>query len=225
MYILLLILSFSCFAETLTYEGVATIKGKTIYIEKHRVELNSKGQVLESETKYTDPSGTLLGVLKNDYRKVINIPDHEMHDIRKKTKHGTRLKGEQIELFSQDEGEKEETKVIKNKVDKGLIVASQGLHYYLISHFEEMKVKKFPLKFLIPGKLDSYTFILSYLGKTKDGLDEFEVEIDNWFLRLFAPSLILKYHPDTKHLIYYKGLSNLASEKGEMMSVEINYSY
>lgn len=213
------------FAQTSKYTGVATLKGKTVYTEVHELKYDEKKNILESTTTYTDASGKVVGLLSNNYQKSLNIPDHLMNDIRKKTKHGTRLKDDKIELFSQDEGEKEETKLIEKNPKKGLTVASQGLHYYLITHYDEMKVKNFLLNFLIPGKLDSYKFILSYKGKDKAGLDEFEVEIDNWFLRLFAPSLTLKYDPETKHLIYYKGLSNLSDENGEMMSVEINYKY
>ncbi len=222
---LMFLFSFLATANTTSYEGVATVKGRVVYTEKHQLKLDEKGTILESETTYQDPSGKTVGILKNNYQQSLNVPDHLMDDLRKKNKHGTRLKNGKIELFNQDGDEKEETELIQNKNDKGLIVASQGLHYYLIGNYEKMKVQKFLLKFLIPGRLDSYKFVLSYKGKTKDGLDEFEVEIDNWILRMFAPSLILRYHPETKRLIYYKGLSNLSDEKGEMMSVEINYKY
>lgn len=223
---LMLLFSSLAMANTTSYEGVATVKGKVVYTEKHQLKLDDKGAIVESETTYLDPEGKTVGILKNNYQQSLNVPDHMMDDIRKKNKHGTRLKNNKIELFNQDGDEKEETEIIENKNDKGLIVASQGLHYYLISNYEKMKTEqKFLLKFLIPGRLDSYKFILSYKGKSKDGLDEFEVEIDNWILRMFAPSLILRYQPETKRLIYYKGLSNLSDEKGEMMSVEINYKY
>jgi vacuolar-type H+-ATPase subunit F/Vma7 len=218
------IVGMNCFATTLTYEGVAKIKGKVVYTEKHEIKYDNK-KLIETETTYSDSAGKTVGVLKNNYELSLTVPDHTMDDIRSNNKHGTRLKGNQIELFNQDAGKEEETKKIENKSDDGLIVASQGLHYYLVENYEELKKKKVvPLLFLIPGRLDSYEFVLKYKG-LKNEVDEFEVEINNWFLKLFAPSLILNYDPKTKQLVYYKGLSNLKNEKGEMMSVEINYKY
>ena len=223
--IFIAILGFNCFANLTSYEGVAKVKGKVVYTEKHQLKYDDKNKLFETETIYADPTGQTVGVLKNNYTLSLTVPDHTMDDLRSKNKHGTRLKNDKIELFNQDNGEDEETKKITAKSDDRLIVASQGLHYYLVANYEEVKKKKkVPLLFLIPGRLDSYEFVLKYKG-IKNEVDEFEVEINNWFLKIFAPSLILHYEPKTKHLVYYKGLSNLKNEKGEMMSVEINYKY
>ena len=224
-FLLLGLISFSVQAEVFKYEGIATIKGKTVYTEKHEYTTNEKGEVVESKTLYLGVNGETVGDLKNDYRPSLSLPEHRMEDNRRKNYHGVRYIDGKIQLFNQNKNEKEETEFIENNPKKGLMVASQGLHYYVVSNFEKMKVKDFTLQFLIPGRLDSYRFVWNYLGKDKDGLEEFEVKIDNWILRMFAPSLLMKYHPETKRLIYYKGLSNIEDDKGEMMNVEINYKY
>jgi hypothetical protein len=54
---------------------------------------------------------------------------------------------------------------------------------------------------------------------------ELEVEIDSWFLRLFAPKLELTYDIKNKRLARYKGSSNLQSDKGDIMNVEIIYRH
>lgn len=225
IHLLLAFFIFPVFAATFKYEGEAKIKGKLVYTEKHQYTTGANGEVLESEAQYLDANGVLIGEVKNDHRSSLSVPAHTMKDIRKKNKHGVRYQVGEIELFTQDDGEKEKFSKIKNDPKKGLMVASQGLHYYVVANFEKMKVKDFPLQFLIPGRLDSYRFVWSYMGKNKDGQEEFEVEIDNWFLKLFAPKLKLQYNAETKRLVYYKGLSNISDDKGEMMNVEITYKY
>ena len=105
------------------------------------------------------------------------------------------------------------------------MVGGQGLHYYLVSNFEDvLKKETLKLKFAIPGRLDVYDFYLKVRSKSPEKV-VFEVEIDNWFLKLFAPKLKMVYDPIKKRLISYSGLSNIRTPGKEMMNVDIDYSY
>lgn len=54
---------------------------------------------------------------------------------------------------------------------------------------------------------------------------DFKVKIENWFLRAFAPELEFKYDRKTDRIVWYKGISNIKSETGKNMNVEIEYKY
>ncbi len=213
------------YGETRVYQGVAKFEGKVVYEEKHQVTFEG-GKITKTYTEYFDADKKLIGKLSNDYTKSLSAPEHSMEDLRLKNQHGLRYKNLDIELFNHDDGEKEEHKLIGPGDYKGkLVVASQGLHYYLVAHMEEvLKKGKLDLKFLIPGKLDAYDFYLKVLHYT-DEKAEMEIKIDNWFLRLFAPRLKLIYDLKKKQLIHYEGLSNIKNSKGDMMSVDIEYRY
>jgi hypothetical protein len=142
----------------------------------------------------------------------------------KSSVYGVRYQNDEIVMYRKIEG-KEETKVVKDTNKKKLLVAGQGLHYWILHNFDELLArKKIELLFLIPGKLDTYNFTLKLLKSTQD-MAELEVEIDSWFLRLFAPKLELSYDIRKKRLAKYKGLSNLQTEKGDLMNVEIIYKH
>jgi hypothetical protein len=222
--LLALLFNFS-YAETRVYVGKASREGKPVYQERHVVSYEG-GKVVQSESEYKGVDGTLLGKLVNDYRQQLMTPDHVMEDFRQKNKHGTRLKGAEIEVFNKDEKKNEEVKVLKlNSFGNRLAVGGQGLHYYLVAHMDEVLQKgKLDLKFIIPGKLDAYDFNLK-IKEVKNGKIFMEVEIGNWFLRMFAPKLKLVYDEKTRHLLSYEGLSNLKDEKGNMMNVTIEYDY
>jgi hypothetical protein len=89
---------------------------------------------------------------------------------------------------------------------------------------EIISAKKLDLLFLIPGRLDAYNFYLK-VKKSSSETVEFDIEIDNWFLRMFAPKLELVYDRKKGRLLLYKGLSNLTDENKKMMNVEISYKY
>jgi hypothetical protein len=211
--------------DTQVYKGEAKLKGKLVYRELHTVVLD-KGNVRSSETVYTDPRGNVLARLTNDYSKSVNLPEHLMLDTIHKNKHGLRYIKDTPVMFNQDEKDDEETKKINVNDYKGkLVVGGQGLHYYIVSNFEEiLKKGNLKLKFVIPGRLDAYDFYLKVLTKSQNKV-VFEVEIDNWFLKLFAPRLKMVYDPITKRLISYSGLSNIRTPDKEIMSVDIEYSY
>jgi hypothetical protein len=211
--------------DTQVYKGEAKLKGKLVYTETHTITLDN-GKIKSSETVYTDPKGGILARLTNDYSKSISLPEHLMQDLLHKNKHGLRYLQLTPVMFNQDEKEEEETKKINPNDYKGkLLVGGQGLHYYLVSNFEDvLKQETLKLKFAIPGRLDVYDFYLKVRSKSPEKVI-FEVEIDNWFLKLFAPKLKMVYDPIKKRLISYSGLSNIRTPDKEMMNVDIDYSY
>jgi hypothetical protein len=89
---------------------------------------------------------------------------------------------------------------------------------------EVIQKGKLTLKFMIPGPLDVYEFKLKVF-KVMDDKVEFEVMINNWFLKLFAPKLKMIYELKSRRLLSYEGLSNLKGADGKLMKVEIKYDY
>jgi hypothetical protein len=210
------------YAETQVYKGEASIEGKLVYREEHSANFEDN-KIKSAQTSYTDPSGKTLAKLRSNFSRSVNVPEHEMED-KKTGVYGVRYRDEEIIMYRKFEGQ-EETKTIKNDNKKKLLVAGQGLHYWILHNFDELLAKKkIELLFLIPGKLDTYNFTLKLLKSTPDRA-ELEVEIDSWFLRLFAPKLELTYDIKNKRLARYKGLSNLQSDKGDIMNVEIIYRH
>lgn len=219
-----LLLATMAYAETQEYEGEAFVEGKSVYREKHIVEF-SAGKVLKSSTIYSNTQGEVVAKLENDYGKSLPVPEHEMKDFIHGGAHGVRYENNRIILFNR-ESDKEETKSIRADDFKNkLLVGGQGFHYYLREHLEEViKKGEIALKFLIPGRLDAYDFYLK-VRKVTSEIVEIEIEIDNWFLKLFAPKLELVYDRKSKRLLSYSGLSNIKDKKKELMKVKIKYTY
>ena len=51
------------------------------------------------------------------------------------------------------------------------------------------------------------------------------LELDNWLLAVFAPSLKLVYDKSNRRLIEYEGLSNIPDSGGDRQDVRIIYEY
>ena len=53
----------------------------------------------------------------------------------------------------------------------------------------------------------------------------FKLEISNWLYRMLSSPIELGYDRSEKHLIRYRGLSNIENESGVGLDVDIRYSY
>lgn len=229
--VLLGLLSFhsSSFAEKHEmYQGVAKENGITVYIEKHDLTFDDQKNILEATTTYSSPEGKILGILKSDFRTSINLPSHIFRDERTQGQYGIRRSADgKIILFNQDSGKPEVIKVLEEEKDqKRLQVGCQGLNYYLKGKINQLRdIRSLPVLLMIPGDLDSYQFKLDFIRENQDGSVDFKVKIENWFLRLFAPTLEFKFDQKLNRIVWYKGISNIKNDAGKNMNVEINYNY
>jgi len=213
--------------QTLHYQGEARVDGQIAYVEKHEVIFDDAGRLLEAKTLYESPAGKPIATMQSDFRESLTVPAHTVKDFRTGNVQGLRRENGEIVLFYQDAGKPERTRTLTEK-DAGnrILVGCQGLNYYLLGNLERLDPKaNLPLRFLIPGKLDYYDFNLKRTGESADGIVAFEISIQDWFLRLFAPKLYVKYDKTAKHLIWYQGLSNITNEQGDPQCVTITYAY
>lgn len=209
------------------FKGEAKEKGRLVYRENHDVTFDDANNPLEATTTYTDPNGTVLGILKSNFRRSLNLPEHIYNDNRTGNKYGIRRDGEKVILFSQEPGKAEATKEMSGDDEKNrLQVGCQGFNYYLKGKIDQIKsMKSQPVLFMIPGELTSYKFILNYLRENSDQTVDFNVKIENWFLRAFAPTLEFRYDKKINRIVWYKGISNIKNNVGKTMDVTIDYKY
>jgi hypothetical protein len=207
--------------------GTATVDGKIVYIEKHKVEYADDGKLLRAETSYESSDGKPIAHLKSDFTTSLTVPDHIIEDYRSGDVEGLRHVNGKITLFDKEKDMPEKTRTLDDKDSEDrILVGCQGLNYYVLGHLDSAEpIKSLPLRFLIPGKLDYYDFDMKEVDQPDKNIAEFEVFIKNWFLRIFAPKLEVKYDRKTKRLIWYKGLSNIKNDKGKNQSVTIVYKY
>ncbi len=220
-FALALLLSLSSWASS--HQGVASWEGRVVYIEKHTVT-QKDGVIQKAETDYVTKDGKLIATLKSDFSKSVALADHEFYDARFERRYGVRWDNGKPWMWDQKKGEAEEKEEVTKDLAPGkLIIGGQGLHYYMSPRLEEFKKKETPIAILIPGKLDWYSFLVTYEG-VDQGWDKFVIKTQSAILRLFAPKLEVWYSADGK-LRKYRGLSNLPDADGGNQQVEIIYQY
>jgi hypothetical protein len=51
------------------------------------------------------------------------------------------------------------------------------------------------------------------------------VELDNWFLRLFAPSIEVEFDLGNRRLLWYRGISMVSNKNNKNVAVVTTYEY
>jgi hypothetical protein len=213
-------------SKTFRYLGEAR-KGETVlYNEFHEVTYDLKNRLSTSKTEYKSSEGTLLSTLDSDYTLNISAPIHTVRDYITEETYGIRYEDSSLIMFHKKKNDLEKIKKIEWISKDKVFVAAQGLNYFIVQNIEDLESKEgVPFTFLIPGRLDEFDFLLKKANNAQEETLNLELKIKSFWLKLFAPKMLLKYDKLKKRLIYYKGLSNIRDKNGSRQVVEITYSY
>ena len=207
--------------ETFTGRAVNG-NGALEYIEHHYLEYEN-GNIRESRTIYYDPHNQKIGYLISEYSHGPQFGSYDFRDFRAEYQDGAKVTPHRIQLFKK-EGSEEDAEETYLPRDTGQIVG-QGIHHFIVYNLEAIsRGEIIEVKMVLPSRLDQYDFRIRKLNLEGDTL-HVRLEIDNWFLRLFAPHMDCVYDMKTGRLLRYEGISNLTDGSGNYAEVVITYSY
>ena len=213
-------------SKTFHYFGEARNKGQIIYNEFHEVTYDKNNKIISSKTEYKDPEGTLLSELESDYENSLTTPIHTVKDYTSQRTFGIRSENHELYMFHQIGNEKEKTKQLPSASSDEVTVAAQGLNYYIVENFDLLlDQKKIPIKFILPSNFDYFRIVLEHSKDPTDKTVEFTIKMKSFWLKIFAPTMTLRYDKAKKRILFFKGLSNIRDKNGNRQVVEINYSY
>ncbi|UCG13188.1 MAG: hypothetical protein JSU72_01470 [Deltaproteobacteria bacterium] len=207
--------------ETFTGQAV-NLKGGLEYVEYHTVEYKN-GEVSRSETIYYDPNQQKIGELISEYSHGPQFGSYDFRDIRAQYEDGAEVKIDQIRLFRKEGPDNHvDAKILPKKPDQ---IVGQGFHQFIVHNLEPIAQGEIlHVRLVFPSRLDQFKFRIRKRKIEGDTL-YIRLEIDNWFLRLFAPHVDAEYDLRTRRLLRYVGISNLEDVSGKHKKVTITYSY
>ena len=107
------------------------------------------------------------------------------------------------------------------------LVVDAGFDNYVRENWDELvSGRKFHFNFLAPSRLRAYDFVAQAIDCQREGdFTCFEIESDVWYLDAFLDVIVLTYTADTRQLMGFTGLGNIADAKCDYMEVDIHYEY
>ncbi|MEO0335250.1 MAG: hypothetical protein AAF202_02585 [Pseudomonadota bacterium] len=196
---------------------------KLAYVEEHTFFYLGQQRV-KVETVYKWPTGEKFADFVSDYTKHPYIPAYRFRDRRYGRVEGLEwLDSGKVRVYGRKYHDHEMKSAEIDPPAPGF--AGQGLNFFIVDNFLKLSSRNEPLEvgFVVPIAQKSYGFRIKTRGEPDGKVVKFRAEIDNWFIRLFAPSIDVLYDAEKKVLLEYRGPSNLLNNNKDIKPVVIKY--
>jgi hypothetical protein len=196
--------------------------GELEFIEEHSVRYIN-GQIASLETTYFDPDYKKIGEIRSNFSAGSRFGSYEFKDERLAYVDGAKVFADQIMVYSQKTPQgRVKKKHLKRDSDQ---ILGQGFHPFIQENFEALlQGKVFGAKLVLPSQMDQFRVRICPV-KVENGRLTLRIDLDSWFLRLFAPAIEAEYEIGTRRLVAYRGVSAISNTSGKNVSVTISYSY
>lgn len=214
------------YSETNNYYGDAfeQKKGQKVYSDHHS-EFVQNGKHISSNIEYKDPGGKVIGKKTISFVKNTTLPDFKLEDFRDGYLEGAEFKDGKYKLFFR----KNSNEPLQEKIldVSGKSVSDGGFDQYVKENWDSLvSGKKLKFRFFAPSQLDSFKFAaekvknLDYEGRPSMVV---KMEMDNLFLNIIIPPILITYDLETKRIVYYEGISNVNNSEGKSYFVKLKY--
>lgn len=209
-----------------TYTGYAYELNSDAFIyTEHHEEFRRDGVLLADRVTYKKPDGSVIAqkVVRFDQNTV--APDFLKEDYRTGFQEGATQDKTHLTLLLKRtaDGDMKKTKLQKPED----LVIDAGFNQYVIQHWDALlKGKRQVFKFAIPTRNEYFQFRLEKSGTEQiEGRETvvFRMALNAFLFRLFVDDIIVGYDAETKSLSFYKGLSNIRDNDGELYKAMIKF--
>lgn len=213
-------------ADSLSYSGKAyTLDGHFVYQSEYQV-IRQEETFLQVLTKYKTKRGKVFATVETDLSQHTFIPEYALVDHRLDLEE--HLEWHPKGLYCRYRHEDETRTFVIELPKDAVAISGQGLHFYIYEHLERLLTLKKPktINFLVPRQGRFYPFRI-FPPKIDQQKHEavFKIQFDHWFIRFFTPSLSMRYDVKTRHLLEYRGPSNLLDAKGQVQMIREEFEH
>lgn len=195
--------------------------GRLRYVESHAFDATRTG--FRQTTVYRDAAGREIGRMEADHSRYRFAPRYRMVDLRHDTEEVVRRDGSLVHVEHR-QGTRVRRKTLQLTSGRDLIVGP-GFNEFIAAHWDRLVAGETLVSdFVIPSRLQLVAFRIRHTPKgPADRGHRFTVSVDNVFLRLLAPELVVEYDRATRALLSYEGPSNVNDERNRSQTVAIRF--
>lgn len=202
--------------------SATTLDSKTlIYNEDHDITLDPSGLNQIVTTRYSKPDGKVFATMTSDFLVNKTVPSIDFEDLRFNKKQQLLFSEDNKKVIFKSTLGSAATQVKSYPYDAQM-VAGQGFDNFVKINFQSLKKGSIPMLFGVLSELDFFSFEGHQKNKTDKNI-QFGIQIKNFFMGLFLNELLVEYDSETKQIISFRGLSNIADDKGKAQNVLIKY--
>jgi hypothetical protein len=213
----------SAIAEVERVYGKAyNLDGELEYVEEHVVTYEN-GSIAAIETTYYDAASQKIAGQVFDFTQGSQFGSYDFRDERHRYNDGVRVMPDQILIYCK-ENPKSDTKrkYLPRNSDQ---IVGQGFYQYVASNLEALaRGDSISAKLVLPAQMGQYD-VRIYKNRIQGNRIQLVVELDNWFLRLFAPNIEVEFDLNSRRLLWYRGISMVSNKDNKNIEIVTTYDY
>ncbi|MEM9305595.1 MAG: hypothetical protein AAGE01_26025 [Pseudomonadota bacterium] len=195
--------------------------GKLVYTETH-LEAPTGDDDVTLKTTYRDGDGAAFAEREARFDGFESTPDFELTDRRFGYTEGVVEQAAGFRVYTKEDGEDEEDMI---EAGRRPLVIDAGFDRFIRMEWDSLQAGDFARFDFV--NCDRLSLIALRLSKKESRMTEFgavtdfEMEPNNWLIRLLVDPIIITYRDTDKTLLEYKGLSNVKNASGKNYVVRI----
>jgi len=218
----------------------AHAKGMAAHAVGEAMDLNSNdplyreihclsSDALAREVIYRDVDDQLIAHKFLNYETGRTTPSFMQHNFYSRESFSVELQQEKLILAFQQADGRPPAKSVSIRPNEELpLVIDAGFDTFVTDHWDGLvdgESKSFQFPFAGRETLVELRITSSSCSYDTETDQCFNVELNNWFLKILAAPIELGYDAKLKRLARFRGLSNIGNAKGEGQVVDIRYIY
>lgn len=204
------------------YGKAVNADGELEFLEEHVVKYEN-ARVASIRTIYYDADFRKIGEQASDFSHGPQLGSYDFKDERLRYHDGAQVMSDQILIYCKETPEAGTQKKYLQRESNQIV--GHGFHQFIVANLDSLiRGDVISAKLVLPAQMDQFDIRISK-HKIEDGRIIVQIELDNWFLRLFSPHVEAEYDLSSRRLLSYKGASMIADVTGKTVQVAVSYDY
>jgi hypothetical protein len=204
------------------YGKAVNADGEFEFLEEHVVKYKND-RIASIKTIYYDADFRKIGEKVSDFSQGLQFGSYDFKDERLRYHDGVRVMSDRILIYCKETPEVGTKKKYLRRESSQIV--GHGFHHFIVANLDSLiGGNVISAKLVLPAQMDQFD-IRIYKRKIEDGRIIIQIEIDNWFLRLFTPHVEAEYDLSSRKLLSYQGVSMISDASGRTVQVAITYDY
>ena len=204
------------------YGKAFNLNGELEYIEEHVITYEND-RIVAIETTFYDADTQKIATQVSDFTHGAQFGSYDFTDERHKYNDGVRVMSDRIMIYCKENPEADtKRKYLSKKPDQ---IVGQGFYQFVAANLDALvRGHSISGKLVLPAQMNQYDVRIKKQHIRGDRI-QLAVELDNWFLRLFTPSVKVEYDLDNRRLLWYRGISMVSNKDNKNVAVVTTYEY
>ena len=204
------------------YGKAHNLNGELEYVEEHVIQYDNS-KIVAIDTTYYDAESRKIARQSSEFSHGAQFGGYDFTDERHHYNDGARVTSDRILIYKKENPSADmEKKYLLKKPDQ---IVGQGFYQFVAANLDDLAQGRIiSAKLVLPAQMDQYDVRISK-KQIQDKRILLKVELDNWFLRLFSPTIQFEYDLETRQVLWYRGVAMVSNKDRQNVEVVTTYSY